>query len=231
MSAMSTIAENVARVRERVAAALERSGRGGEEVTVVAVTKTFGAGVVDTVIESGIADIGENRVQELLAKREDVTGTCRWHLVGHLQRNKATKVVGAVHMIQSLDSMRLARTLDRLAGERGVTVRALLQVNTSGEASKEGVSPEEAPGVAADVAGLEHVSLDGLMTIGPVTMNPVDTRRCFRQLRDLRDRIRASAGLSMPHLSMGMSGDFEIALEEGATIVRIGRTITGERAS
>jgi pyridoxal phosphate enzyme (YggS family) len=226
---VSTIAENVARVRERIAGALERSGRGGEEVTVVCVTKTFEAGVVDAVIEAGIEDIGENRVQEFLAKREEVTRSCRWHLVGHLQRNKATKVVGAVDMIQSLDSMRLARTLERIGEERGVTTPVLLEVNTSREDSKEGVSPAEAVELAAAVAQLKRVALEGLMTIGPVTVDPVDTRRCFRELAELRGRIREATGLPLRHLSMGMSGDFEIGVEEGATMVRVGRLITGER--
>jgi pyridoxal phosphate enzyme (YggS family) len=228
---MSEIADNVMRVRERIAAALERSGRGGDGLTLVAVTKTFGADVVDAVIEAGIEDIGENRVQEFLAKRERVTRPCRWHLIGHLQRNKATKVVGAVDMIQSVDSVRLAETLNRIAGERGERVRSLLEVNTSGEASKEGVSPDEAVAVAEAITGLDHLALEGLMTIGPVSIDPDATRRCFRELYALRERARAATGLALPHLSMGMSADFEIGVEEGATIVRVGRIITGERAS
>jgi pyridoxal phosphate enzyme (YggS family) len=224
-----SITENVARVRERVEAALERSGRSDGDVTIVAVTKTFGPEVVDAVVAAGIQDIGENRVQEFLSKREAVTGSCRWHLVGHLQRNKAGKVVGAVDLIHSLDSLRLAEALDRLGAQRGAAVRVLMQVNTSGEASKEGVDPGGATELAATVAAMDHVQLDGLMTIGPVSIDPVDTRRCFRDLYALRERLRSDTGLALPHLSMGMSADFEMAIEEGATLVRVGRTITGER--
>lgn len=227
---MGTIADNVARVRERVGAALDRCGRAGDDVTVVAVTKTWGPEVVDEVVRAGIEDVGENRIQEFLGKRERVTEPCRWHLVGHLQRNKATKAIGAFHMIQSIDSVRLAQTLDRLGGQRGVTTRGLLEVNTSGETSKHGVWPDEAADIAAEVGALERVDLLGLMTIGPVSIDPVETRRCFRQLYDLRETIRTASGLTLPELSMGMTGDFEIAIEEGATIVRLGRVITGERS-
>lgn len=227
---MGTIADNVARVRERIEGALARCGRPQGAVTIVAVTKTFGADVVNEVIDAGIADVGENRVQEFLAKRDAVTKPCRWHLVGHLQRNKATKTIGAFHMIQSIDGVRIAQTLDRLGSERGIDTRVLLEVNTSGEEGKHGVTPGEAADVAAEVGALRHVTLDGLMTIGPVSVDPVDTRRCFRLLFGLRERIRAASGLPLPELSMGMTGDFEIAVEEGATIVRLGRVITGERA-
>lgn len=228
---MGSIADNVSAVRERVAEALERCGRGGERVTIVAVTKTFGAEVVDAVIRAGVSDIGENRVQEFLAKREQVTLPCRWHLVGPLQRNKATKAIGAFHTIQSLDGVRIAQTLDRLGTERGVTTRALLEVNTSAESSKHGVGADEATDVAAEIAALSSISLEGLMTVGPLSMDADQTRRCFRTLFTLRESIRGATGLAMPELSMGMSGDFEIALEEGATILRLGRVITGERST
>jgi pyridoxal phosphate enzyme (YggS family) len=228
---MGIVADNVARVRERIARALDRCGRGGEAVTIVAVTKTFGAEVVEQVIDAGIADIGENRVQEFLAKRDAVKAPCRWHLVGPLQRNKATKAIGAFHMIQSIDGVRIAQTLDRLGEERGVRTRALLEVNTSREASKHGVSPQQAPDVAAEIGAFGSIALEGLMTIGPTSVDPDETRRCFRKLFDLRDRVRRATGLPMPELSMGMTGDFEIAIEEGATIVRLGRVITGERSA
>lgn len=217
------------RVRARVDAALERSGRTGERVTIVGVTKTFGPDMVDALVEAGIDHVGENRVQEFLAKSEDVTRECRWHLVGHLQRNKATKVIGRFHCIQSLDSVRLAETLNRLGGERGVRTRVLLQVNTSGESAKHGFSVEAAAESASEISEMAHIDLDGLMTIGPTTMDPVDTRNCFRELRRLRERINGVVGHPVTELSMGMSGDFEAALEEGATIVRLGRVLTGER--
>ncbi len=225
---MGSIADNIGRVRERIAGALAHSGHTGE-VTIVAVTKTFGADMVNDVLRAGITDVGENRIQEFLAKRDDVIEPCNWHLIGHLQRNKATKAVGSFHMIQSIDGVRIAQTLDRLGRERSVTTRALLEVNTSGEASKHGVEVDEAADVAAEIGAMTNVVLEGLMTIGPVSIDPVDTRRCFVALRELRERIRTAAGLALPQLSMGMSGDFEIAVEEGATIVRLGRVITGER--
>ena len=226
---MSEIARNVAGVRERVARALERAGDSGREVTIVAVTKTFGAEVVREVIRAGIGDIGENRVQELTAKAREVELPCRWHLVGTLQRNKAAKAVGLVHLIHSIDGVRIAQTVDRLAAERGVRMRVLLEVNASAEASKHGVAWEQAEAVAAEVAALEHLDLCGLMTIGPASVDPVETRACFRRLAALSRTLRARIGRPLPELSMGMSEDFEIALEEGATIVRLGRVIVGSR--
>ncbi len=226
---MQTIAHNVAVVRERVARALERAGDAGRTVTIVAVTKTFGAEVVREVIRAGIADIGENRVQELTAKALEVDLPCRWHLVGTLQRNKAAKVVGLVHMIHSIDGVRIAQTVDRIAAERGVPARVLLEVNASAEANKHGVEWTGAEAVAVAIAGLEHLDLCGLMTIGPASVDPVETRACFRRLAALAGTLRARTGRPLPELSMGMSEDFEIALEEGATIVRLGRIIVGER--
>lgn len=228
---MSSIRDNVLRVRERIDAALERAGRSGERVTIVGVTKTFGPDVVDALIDAGIGDIGENRVQEFLAKYREVERTCSWHLVGHLQRNKATKVIGKFFCIQSLDSVRLAETLDRLGGEQGVRTRAFLQVNTSVEESKYGVPADAAGELAAVIAALPNIDLDGLMTIGPVTMDPVQTRKCFKQLYRLREEINRFLDPPLAGLSMGMSGDFEMAIEEGATVVRLGRILTGERSA
>ena len=228
---MGTIPDNVRHLRERVEAAAGRAGRAPEAVTIVAVTKTFGADVVDRVIDCGIRDIGENRVQEWLAKADAVRGECRWHLVGPLQRNKAGKVVGRVHLLQAIDGVRIAETVDRIAGERGVRAAVLLEVNMSGEAAKHGVAPREALAAATELAGLEHIEFRGLMTVGPLEGGPDDTRRCFRRLRALAEDARRATGLALPELSMGMSDDFEMAIEEGATIIRVGRVITGERAA
>jgi len=219
----------VERLRERVDAASRRAGRTAGAVTVVAVTKTFGADVVNAVLDAGIADIGENRVQEWLSKCDAVPGPCRWHLVGPLQRNKAGKVVGRMHLLQAIDGVRIAQTVDRIAGERGVRAALLLEVNMSGEESKHGVAPGEALATAEQLAGLAHIEFRGLMTIGPLQGGPEDTRRCFRELRRLAERARAATGLALPELSMGMSDDFETAIEEGATIIRVGRIITGAR--
>jgi pyridoxal phosphate enzyme (YggS family) len=226
---MQSIADNVSRVRERVHSALERAGRGADEVTIVAVTKTFGAEVVREVIQAGILDIGENRVQELLVKQEAVGAACRWHLVGPLQRNKAGKVVGRVALIHSIDGVRIAETVDRIARERGERTRVLLEVNTSGEESKHGVRPADAPLVAEAVARLASVDLEGVMTIGPASVDMAETRACFRTLARLARELRAATGRKLPVISMGMSEDFETAIEEGATMIRLGRVLTGER--
>ncbi len=227
---VTTVAENVARVRERVQKALRTAGRGSDEVTVVGITKTFGPEVVRTVIEAGIADIGENRVQELLEKQDALgTGACRWHLVGPLQRNKAGKVVGNVVLLHAIDGVRIAQTVDRLARERSLRARVLLEVNTSGEASKHGVAPAQAPATADALARLEGLDLLGLMTMGPASRGADETRACFRSLARLAAQLRGITGLPLPVLSMGMSDDFEVAIEEGATMIRVGRGITGER--
>lgn len=225
-----SITANVTRVRGVIESTCRRIGRQPAEVTVVAVTKTFGPEMVDAVVAAGIEDIGENRIQEFLAKADEVRGRCRWHLVGPLQRNKATKAIGRFHLVQSVDRVEIAQALDRLGRERGVVTRALLQVNTSGEATKHGVTPSGAAGALDEIRRLEHIDIEGLMTIGPLSPDPDDTRRAFRELYELRERLRGASGLPLPELSMGMSGDFEMAIEEGATIVRLGTVITGPRA-
>ncbi len=225
---VTTIQDNVDRVRERVVAAAARGGRNPAAIALVAVTKTFDAEVVREVVAAGVNDIGENRVQEMLAKQDELTGLeCRWHLVGPLQRNKAGKVVGRVDLVHAIDGVRIARTLNRVARERGVRMRVLLEVNTSGEASKHGVRPEEARAAAAELSLCEHLEWLGLMTIGPLENG--DTRSCFRLLARLAEELRSATGNPLPILSMGMSDDFEVAIEEGSTMIRIGRCITGER--
>lgn len=228
---MGTVKDNVLRVKERVEAALERSGRSGNRVTIVAVTKTWGPDMVDEVVRAGIEDVGENRLQEFLAKRDRVTEKCRWHLVGHLQRNKAAKAIGAFSCIQSIDSVRIAEALDRLGREHGVCTEALIQVNTSGEASKHGFLPEETVDCAAAIDGLPAVKVEGLMTIGPTSMEARATRECFKTLCRLRDEAARALGRPLPMLSMGMSADFETAVEEGATVLRLGTVLTGPRTA
>jgi pyridoxal phosphate enzyme (YggS family) len=227
---MEQIKDNVKKVHERVQAALDRCGRSGESVTIVGITKTWGADMVDAVLEAGIEHVGENRVQEFLAKHEQVTRPCNWHLVGHLQRNKATKVMGQFSCIQSLDSIRLASTLDRLGGDSGIRTNVYMQVNTSGEANKSGFGLDEAVERADELSVFENLDLSGLMTIGPESMDPIQTRNCFRQLFRLREHINRLPRCNLTQLSMGMTGDFEVAIEEGATVVRLGRILTGERS-
>jgi pyridoxal phosphate enzyme (YggS family) len=225
----SLIKENIAAVRGKIAAALQRAGRSQEKVTVVGITKRFGPERVEELIRAGIEDIGENRVQEFLEKKQAVSLPCRWHLVGTLQRNKATKAVGQFHLIHSIDSVRLAETLDRLSGERDVVTRILLQVNTSGEATKHGFAPDETIDRAGEISRLSFLKLEGLMTIGPFTDNEAMVRKSCRKLRELGETIRRSLNIPLPELSMGMSDDFEIAVEEGATIVRLGTILLGAR--
>jgi len=220
-------AERLAAVRARIEAAAGRAGRDPATVRLIGASKTVPLGVLAGAVRAGLSDLGENRVQEAEAKapllRADLTDGAgpTWHLIGHLQSNKARKAIALFDWIHSVDSPRLADALDRIAAESGRTPHVLVEVNTSGEASKEGVLPEDAPALIAHVAGLASLRLAGLMTIGPLAGDP---RPAFRLLRRLRD----TAGLV--ELSMGMSGDFEAAIEEGATMVRVGSALFGARA-
>lgn len=221
---MIDVAANVARVRERIAAAARRGGRRPEDVTLVAVTKGVDAPQILEAVAAGVQDLGENRVQEAASKAAAVSAGARWHLVGHLQRNKVRQAVALFTVIHSLDGARLAADVSRRAA---APVDVLLQVNVAGEAQKFGVSPQQAPAVLRAIAGLPALHVVGLMTIAPLSGDPEETRPIFGRLRGLRDDLEALgiAGVTLPHLSMGMSGDFEIAVEEGATLVRIGRAI------
>ena len=218
---VTTVAERLALVRERVARAAERAGRSPAEVTIVAVSKSFPAQAIEEAAAAGIAHIGENRVQEAAAKVPSLRHLpVTWHMVGHLQTNKAKTALELFDIIQSMDSLRLAEVLSRRA-ERPIPV--LLEVNVAGEASKFGLSPQEVLQTAEAVARLPHLDVRGLMTIAPLVGDPEEVRPVFRELRRLRD------ALGLPELSMGMTDDFEVAIEEGATLVRIGRAIFGER--
>jgi pyridoxal phosphate enzyme (YggS family) len=227
-----TIRENLDRVRERVAAAAARAGRDPAAIWIVAVTKTHGPEVVTAAIEAGIADIGENRVQEFLAKAPEVTLPCRWHLVGHLQTNKVPKVIGRFALVQSVDSARLAEHLSAAGARAGVTTDVLLEVNTSGEESKYGLAPGDALRTCELAAALPNLRIRGLMTVGPLVADEVAVGAAFARLRRLGEEIAAARieNISMEHLSMGMTDDFEIAIAEGSTMIRLGRVLFGERA-
>jgi len=216
-----TIAERVAHVRQRVERAAERSGRSPSDVTIVAVSKSFPPQAIEEAVRAGITHLGENRVQEAAAK---ITGLRRlpvtWHLVGHLQTNKAKTALELFDIIHSVDSLHLAEVLSHRAQR---TLSVLLEVNVAGEASKFGFTPSEVAAAAQAVARLPHLDLRGLMTIAPFVSDPETVRPVFRELRRLRD------ALGLAELSMGMTDDFEVAIEEGATLVRIGRAIFGER--
>lgn len=225
------IAENIARVRATIAHAAERVGRTADEITLVAVSKTKPIELVQVAYNQSITNFGENRVQEALAKIEAFhPADVSWHMIGHLQTNKSAKVVGAFALIHSVDNLHLAQTLNRHAEAHALRQAILLQVNVAGEASKEGMTPEETPTLARQIASLPHLEIRGLMTIAPLVQNPEEVRPVFRGLRLLRDQLRdALADVNWSHLSMGMTDDYQIAIEEGATIVRVGRAIFGAR--
>lgn len=214
-----SIADNLAAVEQRIRAACSRAGRKREEITVVAVSKTFPAAKIDEAIAAGVTDIGENRVQEARDKKPQVHGAARWHLIGHLQSNKAKDAVRLFDIIETVDSIELAQKIARASEE----VRdVLLQVNIGDEPQKSGIVTADVERVVREIRGIHGIRLQGLMALPPIG-TPEETRQHFRLLRSLRDQ----AGLE--HLSMGMSEDFEIAIEEGSTMLRIGRAIFGPR--
>jgi hypothetical protein len=207
-------------------------GREREEVTLVGVTKTFPAEMVREAVRAGVRDIGENYVQEALRKREEVTGPdVRWHFIGHLQSNKVKSVAEWVHLVHALESRSLAKELDARAAQAGRTIDALVEVNTTGESSKFGLPPDRVAEFVRSLEEFSHIRIAGLMTIGPFLPDPEGSRPMFRMLRTLRDRLaqRPQPNLDLRHLSMGMTGDFEVAIEEGATLIRIGTAIFGTR--
>jgi pyridoxal phosphate enzyme (YggS family) len=226
-----SIKENLDLVRERIARATSRAGRDPAGVTIVAVTKTHGPEVVTQAIEAGIADIGENKVQEFLAKAPHVKLPCRWHLVGHLQTNKVAKVIGRFALVQSVDSFKLAEHLSHSGATAGITTDILLEVNTSGEESKFGLPPNGVVTMCSLIAGLTNLRIRGLMTVGPLASDASAIGAAFANLRRLKEEIEAARmeNVSMEHLSMGMTDDFEIAIAEGSTMIRLGRILFGER--
>ena len=223
----------MALVRGEIARRQAAGGR-TNPVTVVAVTKGFGIDAVEAALDAGLTELGENRVQEALAKMDTAAGQrAAWHLIGHLQRNQAKYVPGRFALVHSVDTLALAQELDRRAAAAsgagdGRPVRSLLQVNLAGEAQQSGCPAASAPGLAKQIATLAHVGLEGLMTMAPFTDDEAVQRRTFRALRVLRDSLKEE-GLWLPTLSMGMSADYGIAVEEGATMVRLGTVLFGPR--
>jgi PLP dependent protein len=220
----SVLAERIASVRARIAAACARAGRDPNGVTLVAVTKTVSPAVAAVAVELGLRDLGENRPQELWTKAGTVTGA-NWHLIGHLQRNKIDRTVSLVALVHSVDSERILDALDAFGRKRGTPVPVLLEVNCSGEATKGGFAPFAVPAIGERAVSLAGVRVRGLMTMAAFTEDPQQTRPTFRLLRELRDQLRARTGQPLAELSMGMSNDFEVAVEEGATLVRIGSAL------
>ena len=223
------LADALAAVRGRIDAACRRAGRSAGEVELIAVSKTVAADRLRELLALGHELLGENRVQEARAKIDEIGAGPRWHLIGHLQRNKARHAVGSFEMIHGVDDARLAIELDRRAAAAGIRQRILLQVNLSEETTKAGVDEAGLRALLEAVAGLDHLDLRGLMTIPPPVEEAEESRRWFARLRELQDGAANHLGRVLPDLSMGMTDDFEVAVEEGATLVRVGRALFGER--
>ena len=220
---------NLKAVQERMAAACARAERRPESVTLVAVTKGQPPEVVCAAAALGLSLFGENKVQEAKVKIAAGPGRLRWHLVGHLQSNKCRDAVGLFDMVQSVDSLHLSEELNKRADQAAKTLPVLLEVNAVGEASKFGYRPEQLLAELARINALPRLEIHGLMTVPPWAPDPEKVRPVFRQLRELKERCEQLLGAPLPHLSMGMTGDFEVAIEEGATLVRIGTALFGER--
>jgi pyridoxal phosphate enzyme (YggS family) len=223
------LSHSILSVKERIRLACSRIKKSADEIIIVAVSKGRTVSQIQEVFSSGIGDIGENRVQEAISKHKALAGKplIRWHMVGHLQTNKAKDAVGIFDLIQSVDSMRLVEEIDRQAARINKVQDILLEVKTSAEEAKFGLKPDEVPEVIKEISGLKNINTKGLMTIAPLVDIPEKARPYFRQLRDLRDKINKLGiwKLGFGILSMGMSEDFEVAIEEGADMVRIGRAI------
>jgi pyridoxal phosphate enzyme (YggS family) len=221
--------KNLAEVKDRIASAAARAGRSTDEITLVGVTKYLDVETTRLFVESGHMVLGENRPQLLLEKRQALADlSIEWHLIGHLQRNKAKRMVEAAQLIHSVDSLRLLKAIDGHATEQSKRARVLLEVNVSGESAKHGFSVEEMESVIEEAAGLQAVQVDGLMAMAGLAGNEDDARKEFAAMRELSQRLAASglpANVLMSELSMGMSGDYEVAIEEGATIVRVGSAL------
>lgn len=223
------ISENIRNIRDRIAITCERTGRDPREVTLVAVAKTFPSVSITEAVQAGIVDIGENYVQEMCRKQQELSESAiRWHFIGHLQKNKVRSIIDHVHLIHSVDSVSLGREVSAWAVEKGRTVAVLAQVNTSGEGTKFGVPPGDSKALVDGLLNLPNIAVAGFMTIGPFVPNPEDSRPAFRELAGIRKAL-SNDGIFLPHLSMGMTNDFEVAIEEGATLLRVGTAIFGRR--
>ena len=227
---MRELGEILEEVRGKIAAAAKRSGRSPDDVEIVAVTKTHGEDVVKEAWDAGLAIVGENKVQEAAWKKPASVSGPSWHLIGHLQGNKVRHALNLFDFIHSVDTVKLADRIETIAESIGASPHILLEVNVSGEKSKSGMKPEEVePAVRHIMESCPRITLEGFMTIAPFSENPEDSRPYFRRLRELRDELEKKLSIGLPRLSMGMSGDYEVAVEEGATWVRLGTVLFGER--
>jgi hypothetical protein len=225
------ISENLDEVRNRIRKACERSGRRPEDVTLISVSKTKPLEDLKAAYDAGSRDFGENKVQEIVQKAPQMPENVHFHMIGHLQRNKVKQVLPYVQMIHSVDSLRLAEQIEQDAAKAGLDMDILLEVNVAGEESKFGLAPEETEAAARKISELTHVHIRGLMTIAPFVADPEDNREIFKKLYQLAVDIRSKNidNIDMSVLSMGMTGDYEVAIEEGATMIRVGTGIFGAR--
>jgi pyridoxal phosphate enzyme (YggS family) len=226
---MTSIAENLERVREQIAHAAAKVGRAPNEVELVAITKTHAAEKVREAIQAGQSLFGESRVQEARTKIPELPSAIRWHFVGHLQKNKIRHALPLFEMIHSVDSLALAQEMNRIAEEEGMHSRVLLEINVAGEGSKFGFAPDKLREQMEALLALPRLSVLGLMTIPPLGEEPEASRKYFVQFRELRDRLQTEFRVDLAQLSMGMTQDYAVAVEEGATLVRVGTAIFGER--
>ncbi len=228
---MISVRDNLLRIRERIERGAARAGRRGEDVTLVAVCKGVPSSLIREALDAGVCHLGENRVQDALARYREIGAGPYWHLVGHLQSNKVKYVIGLFHLIHSLDRLSLAGEIQRRAEKAGLTVRCLVQVNVSGETTKHGVAPRDLTAFLESVGAFSRLRVEGLMTIAPLVRDAEEARPFFRRLRELAEGAAALRlpGVEMNYLSMGMTDDFEVAVEEGANMVRIGRGLFGPR--
>ncbi len=223
--------ENLAQVEENIQKACERAGRNREEVTLIAVSKTKPVEMLEEIYDQGIRVFGENKVQELVDKYEVMPGDIKWQMIGHLQRNKVKYIVDKVDLIHSVDSIRLAETIDKEAEKKGIIANILIEVNVAKEDTKFGLMPEEVDAFIEEIANYKHIQVKGLMTIAPFVSDPEENRPVFARLRELSVDIRKKNvdNITMSVLSMGMTNDYQVAIEEGATMVRVGTGIFGAR--
>jgi len=226
-----SLSENFEKIQHRIRITCERAGRAPNSVTLLAVTKSQPPEVVQAAADCGQVLFGENRVQEAKAKIPLCPGKLRWHFIGHLQSNKCRDAVELFEMIQGVDSLSLAREISRRAGQAGKTMPVLLEANVAGEAGKFGYAPEKLLAELEEINRLPRIEIHGLMTVPPYVADPEKARPHFRRLRELKGKCEQILGIPLPHLSMGMSGDFEVAIAEGATLVRLGTALFGARTA
>ena len=234
---MGMVAENIKDVEAKIAAAAAKSGRAAEDILLLAVSKTKPVELIGEAVQAGLVSLGENKVQEIMEKYEPMQAYApegdriHWHLIGHLQTNKVKYIIDKVDMIHSVESLKLAEEIEKRAARKNVVMDVLIEVNMAGEESKFGVTPEHTEALLRQIAPMEHIRVRGLMTVAPFVENQEENREVFRQMRELLVDMNGKKidNIKMDTLSMGMTGDYEVAIEEGATIVRVGTGIFGER--